>query len=70
MTETPEQSTYKRGDTISYLAEIAEMSDADMELNLDWIRKVSCSARLHLLTLRTQKEKLKRQVKQKGLVQP
>ena len=64
---TQEQSTFNRSDTIRELEELAEMSDADMDLNHEWIRKVSRSARVHLLTLRTQKEKLKREVNQKGV---
>lgn len=67
---TPEQSTFNRSDTIRELEELAEMSDADMDLNHEWIRKVSRSARVHLLTLRTQKEKLKREVNQKGVAKP
>lgn len=70
MTHTPERSTFDRSETIRELQEIADMSDADMALNYDWIRKVSRSAKVHLLTLRTQKEKLKRQAKRKGAGQP
>ncbi|OKP81614.1 hypothetical protein A3842_11075 [Paenibacillus sp. P3E] len=70
MKHTPEHSTFDRSETIRELEEIAEMSDADMELNHEWIRKVSRSARVHLLTLRTQNEEIKRKLKQqKGIGQ-
>lgn len=52
-----------RSDTLKRLNTIADMSDQEIAMNAAWIREVASSAHSHIIMLRTDREKVKRQVK-------